>query len=65
MWKHAETNVLTLTYWFSSIFRPLSRNMHAWVSKSMVSTVMVSVVRTLLLVDEPVADSFCTFLKII
>lgn len=53
----------TLTYWFSSMFRPLSRSMHAWVSKSIVSTVIVSVVRTRLLVEEPVADSFWTFLK--
>lgn len=50
----------TLTYWFSSTFRPFNRKTCAWVSKSMVSTDMVSVVRTRLLLDDPVAVSFCT-----
>lgn len=50
-----------MTYWFSSIFRPFSRSTQACVSKSILSTQMVRVVRTRLLLDDPVAVSFCTF----
>lgn len=54
---------LTLTYWFSWMFRPFTRSTHAWVSKSIASMWMVSVVLTLLLDVLPVADSVCTFLE--
>lgn len=57
-----EFQLHTLTNWFSSIFLPFSLRTHAWVSKSIASTLIVSVVRTLLLVEDPVDDSFWTFL---
>lgn len=60
--KGIERNLgLTLTYWFSSIFFPLSRSIPPMVSRSIVSTWILSVVRTRLLVEDPVADSVCTF----
>jgi hypothetical protein len=61
--KHVkEEKILTLTYSFSSIFLPFNRNKQAWVSKSTDSTFTVNVVLTRWLVDDPVDDSFCTFL---
>lgn len=54
---------LTLTYWFSSIFVPLTLSWQAWESKSTVSTHKVKVVRTLELPTLPVEDSVCTFLE--
>lgn len=58
IWK--KKTHCTLTYWFSSTLRPLILNMHAWVSNSIPSTAMVKVVLTLLLLTEPVIDSFWT-----
>lgn len=46
------------------MFLPFNRNLHACVSKSIFSTDIVKVVRTLLEVDEPVDDSDCTFLMV-
>lgn len=54
------TPKITLTYWFSSTLRPLSLRTQAWVSKSIDSTEIVSVVLTRLLVEDPVAVSFWT-----
>lgn len=51
----------TLTYWFSTIFLPLSLKTHAWVSKSMFSTLIVNVVRTRVLLVLPVELSVWTF----
>ena len=62
-WNFKFGNAFTLTYWFSCILRPLTLSTQAWVSKSMASTLMVSKVRTLLLLVLPVADSVCTFLQ--
>jgi hypothetical protein len=45
------------------MFLPLTRSIQACVSKSMPSTLTVSVVRTLLLAVLPVEDSVVTFLK--
>lgn len=56
-------SLLTLTYWFSWMFLPLTRSWHADVSYSMSSTERVRVVLTLLLVLEPVDDSSFTFLS--
>ena len=53
---------ITLTYWFSCIFLPLIRRVHAMVSNSTASTDKVNVVRTLLALLEPVADSSFTLL---
>lgn len=53
----------TLTYWFSQMLRPLTLSTQAWVSKSMASTRMVRVVRTLLALTLPVAVSVVTFLQ--
>ena len=56
-------HLFTLTYWFSWMFLPFTRRTQAWVSKSISSTVRVSIVRTLLLEVLPVADSVWTFLR--
>lgn len=61
----ALSKALTLTYWFSWIFRPFTRNSHAEVSNSMPSTESVRVVRTLFVVLEPVADSSFTFRMVV
>lgn len=60
---YTDQMLLTLTYWFSSIFVPLTLSWQAWESKSTVSTHNVKVVRTLELPTLPVEDSVCTFLK--
>jgi len=52
----------TLTYSFSSTFRPFTRSTHAWMSKSIVSTRIDNIVRTLLLELLPVDDSVSTLL---
>ena len=45
------------------MFLPFTRSTHACISKSIASTFIVSVVRTLLLDVLPVADSVWTFLQ--
>lgn len=65
-YKSRENNqimVFTLTYLFSSTFLPLSLKTQAWVSKSILCTHMVKVVRILWLFELPVELSVCTFLK--
>ena len=52
----------TFTYWFSWMFLPLIRRVQAMVSNSTLSTDSVRIVRTLLALLEPVADSSLTFL---
>ena len=52
----------TFTYSFSCTFRPFTRSTHACVSKSIVSTWIDNIVRTLLLELLPVDDSVSTFL---
>lgn len=47
------------------MLRPFNLRTHACVSKSILSTAMVKVVRIRLLLDDPVAVSFCTFRTVV
>jgi len=60
--QKATVVTATFTYSFSSTFRPFTRSTQAWVSKSIVSTWIDNIVRTLLLELLPVDDSVSTLL---